>query len=172
MLKFLLNLLLQISKALINSKIQFLIQKSFFLAFGPANLAARSASSPASPPVAPSPQAETVPAGPSSPRVGRIFTGNTFSLSDHVFPSAAASPFYTTVARPPQRRPSSGDTQAVFPSLPSPLCAPAGELWRTGAAGGQAPMSAPPCPLSAPPWLHGAPPDRPRSTVRGPGARD
>jgi hypothetical protein len=43
-----------------------LIQKFFFLAFGPANLAARSASSPASPPAAPSPQAETVPIGPSS----------------------------------------------------------------------------------------------------------
>jgi hypothetical protein len=66
----------------------------------------------------------------------------------------------TTVARPPQRRPSSGETQAEFPSLPSPLCAPAGELWRTGAAGGQALLSAPPCPLSVPPWVHGAPPDR------------
>jgi hypothetical protein len=38
MSKFLLNLLLQISKALVNSKIQFLIQKFFFLDFGPANL--------------------------------------------------------------------------------------------------------------------------------------
>jgi hypothetical protein len=38
MSKFLLNLLVQISKALINSKIQFLIQKFFFSAFGPANL--------------------------------------------------------------------------------------------------------------------------------------
>jgi hypothetical protein len=37
MSKSLLNLLVQISKALVNSKIQFLIQKSFF-AFGPANL--------------------------------------------------------------------------------------------------------------------------------------
>jgi hypothetical protein len=85
MLKFLLNLLLQISKALENSKIQFLIRKSFFLAFGPANLAACSASGPASPPAAPSPQAETVPAGPSSPLVGHVFTGNMFSLSDHAF---------------------------------------------------------------------------------------
>jgi hypothetical protein len=38
MSKSLLNLLMQISKALVNSKIQFLIQKSFFFAFGPANL--------------------------------------------------------------------------------------------------------------------------------------
>jgi hypothetical protein len=38
MSKSLLNLLVQISKALVNSKIQFLIQKSFFFAFGPANL--------------------------------------------------------------------------------------------------------------------------------------
>jgi hypothetical protein len=86
--------------------------------------------------------------------------------------SAAASPFCTIVAQPPQRRPSSGETRAEFPSLPSPFCAPAGELWHTGAAGGQAPVSAPPCPLSTPPWVHGAPPDRPRSTVRGPGAQD
>jgi hypothetical protein len=47
MSKFLLNLLLQISKALVNSKIQFLILKFFFLAFGPADLAAHSAFSPA-----------------------------------------------------------------------------------------------------------------------------
>jgi hypothetical protein len=38
MSKFLLNLPVQISKALVNSKIQFLIQKIFFFTFGPANL--------------------------------------------------------------------------------------------------------------------------------------
>jgi hypothetical protein len=92
MSKFLLNLLLQISKALVNSKIQFLIQKSFFLAFGPANPAARLASSPASPPAAPSPRAKIVPAGPSSPRVGPVFTENTFSLSVHAFPSRSPLP--------------------------------------------------------------------------------
>jgi hypothetical protein len=48
MSKFLLNLLLQIFKALVNSKIQFLIQKFFFLAFGLADLAAHSAFGPAS----------------------------------------------------------------------------------------------------------------------------
>jgi hypothetical protein len=62
-----------------------------FLAFGMAIPAARSASGPASPPTAPSPQAETVPASPSSPRVGRVFVGNTFSLSDHAFPSRRLS---------------------------------------------------------------------------------
>jgi hypothetical protein len=36
MSKFLLIFLVQISKALVNSKIQFLIQKSFFFTFGPA----------------------------------------------------------------------------------------------------------------------------------------
>jgi hypothetical protein len=49
MLKFLLNLLIQISKALVNSKIQFLIQKFLFLTFGPADLAAHSAVGPAGP---------------------------------------------------------------------------------------------------------------------------
>jgi hypothetical protein len=110
MSKFLLNLL-QISKALVNSKIQFLIQKSFFLAFGPANLAARSASGPASPLVVPSPQAEITPAGPSSPRVGRVFTGNTFSFSVHAFPS-----------RPPLLRLSvnrAPSVRCVFPIAPA-----------------------------------------------------
>jgi hypothetical protein len=49
MSKFLLNLLVQIFKALVNSKIQFLIQNFFFFAFGPADLAAHSASGPADP---------------------------------------------------------------------------------------------------------------------------
>jgi hypothetical protein len=58
MSKFLLNLLLQISKALINSKIQFLIQKFLFLIFGPADLAAHSAVGPAGPAgLSPLPQA-------------------------------------------------------------------------------------------------------------------
>jgi hypothetical protein len=38
MSKFLLIFLVQISKALVNSKIQFLIQKSFFFTFSPATL--------------------------------------------------------------------------------------------------------------------------------------
>jgi hypothetical protein len=47
---------------------------------------------------------------------------------------------------------------------PSPFCAPAGELWRTGAAGGRAPVSEPPCPLSAPASVHGGPSAPGRST--------
>jgi hypothetical protein len=78
MSKFLLNLLVQISEALVNSKIQFLIQKFFFLTFGPADLAAHSAFGPASPLVSLPPQAETTPAGPPSLRVGRVFTGIRF----------------------------------------------------------------------------------------------
>jgi hypothetical protein len=43
----------QISKALVNSKIQFLIQNFFFFTFGPADLAAHSASVwPSQPPLA------------------------------------------------------------------------------------------------------------------------
>jgi hypothetical protein len=49
MSKFLLNLLVQIFKALVNSKIQFSIQNFFFFAFGLADLAAHSASGPAGP---------------------------------------------------------------------------------------------------------------------------
>jgi hypothetical protein len=59
MSKFLLNLLLQIFKALVNLKNPILIQKFlFFLIFGPADPAARLPSGPASPPAAPSPQAK------------------------------------------------------------------------------------------------------------------
>jgi hypothetical protein len=69
-----------------------LIRKFFFLAFGPANLAVRSASGPASPLVAPSPQAETVLAGPSNTRVGRVFAGNTFSFLVRALPSRPPLP--------------------------------------------------------------------------------
>jgi hypothetical protein len=78
MSKFLLNLLLQISKALVNSKIQFLIQKFFFLTFGPTDHAAHSTFGPASSLASLPPQAETAPAGPPSPRVGHVFTGIRF----------------------------------------------------------------------------------------------
>jgi hypothetical protein len=80
MLKFLLNLLLQISKALVNSKIQFLIQKFFFLTFSPADLAAHSAFGPASPLASLPPQAETTLAGPPRPCIDRVFTEVRFPL--------------------------------------------------------------------------------------------
>jgi hypothetical protein len=76
--KFLLNLLLQISKALVNSKIQFLIQKFFFLTFGPADLVAHSAFGPACSLASLPSQAKIAAAGPPSPRVGRIFMGIRF----------------------------------------------------------------------------------------------
>jgi hypothetical protein len=56
MSKFLLNLLLQIFKALINSKIQFLVGKEFFLRFRPnrpSGQPARPASQPSQPPALP-----------------------------------------------------------------------------------------------------------------------
>jgi hypothetical protein len=93
MSKFLLNLLLQIFKALVNSKIQFLIQKFFFLIFGPADLAAHPAFGPASPLASLPPQAKTAPAGPPSSRVGRVFTRIRFPF--WFTPSApAASPSF------------------------------------------------------------------------------
>jgi hypothetical protein len=95
-----------------------LIQKFFFLAFGPANLVARSASGPASPPTVLSPQAETIPAGPSSPRVGRVFAGNTFSFLVHAFRagrlslvSLSSGPRVSAVSSPPHR-----PTPAAFSS--------------------------------------------------------
>jgi hypothetical protein len=89
------------------------------------------------------------------------------SLSPRTLP--VASPFCTVVARPPQRRPSSGETRAEFPSLPSPFCALAGELWCTGAPRGQALVSAPLCPLFAPASVHGGPSTSAGPRRRGPG---
>jgi hypothetical protein len=65
MSKFLLNLLVQIFKALVNSKIQFLIQKNLFFAFGLADLVAHSAVGPAGPTGLSSPAGRSPQAGPS-----------------------------------------------------------------------------------------------------------
>jgi hypothetical protein len=88
-----------------------LIQKFFFLAFGPANLAARSASGPASPPAAPSLHAKTIPAGPSSSRVSHIFAGNTFSFSVRALSSRPPLP-RLSVKRAPL-------VSCVFPTVPT-----------------------------------------------------
>jgi hypothetical protein len=80
MSKFLLNLLVQISKALVNSEIKFLIQKFFFLAFGPADLVAHSAIGPAGP-AGLSPLAGRIqPCRPSQPACRWRICGSTFSL--------------------------------------------------------------------------------------------
>jgi hypothetical protein len=68
MSKFLLNLLVQISKALVNSKFQFLIQKFLFFAFGPADHAAHSALAQPVSLASPLSRAEFNLAGPASPR--------------------------------------------------------------------------------------------------------
>jgi hypothetical protein len=77
----------QISKALVNSKIQFLIRKFFFLAFGPAELAAHSAFGPASPLASLPPQAEPPPPPrrPIQPVRRWRLCGNTFSLLGRAF---------------------------------------------------------------------------------------
>jgi hypothetical protein len=53
---------------------------------------------------------------------------------------------FTIVARPPQRRSSPGEALDELPMHSSLCCTPVGELWRTGLAGGRAPVNAPPCP--------------------------
>jgi hypothetical protein len=52
--------------------------------------------------------------------------------------------FCTAIARPPCRRPSSSEARTELPVLLSLCCAPVGELWCTGAAGGRTPVSVPP----------------------------
>jgi hypothetical protein len=85
MSKFLLNLLMQISKALVNSKIQFLIQKFFFFVFGLANRTTPSAFSPAGP-TGPSPLVgQSHPCWPIWPVRRWRLHGSTFSLLVCVF---------------------------------------------------------------------------------------
>jgi hypothetical protein len=227
MSKFFLNLLLQISKALVNSKIQFLIQKFFFLTFGPADLAAHSLISLSSGPwlSAPSPTSSrpSLPSSPplpghrappsSAPRVppshyhlAFIFPPLIPLLNPHQSsmalkpltpaltppttpPRCSPDPykrrapppeftaplpaslrfsprsslpltehrhlwFCTAIARPPRCRPSSSEALAELPVLSSLYCAPAGELWCTGVAGGRTLVSVPPRP--APPSVRAA----------------
>jgi hypothetical protein len=123
MSKFLLHLLLQISKALVNSKIKFLIQKLFFLILARPTLRPPRPLIPASPLAAPSPAGRKRLASPSSPRVGRVFTGNMFSFSDHAFPSRPLSPSVTaTRARPVSFivSPASADPGQNFPRAAAP----------------------------------------------------
>jgi hypothetical protein len=81
-----------------------------FLAFSPADHLARSASGPASPPAAPSPWVEIIPAGPSSPCVGHVFAKNMFSLSVHALPSRSPLPCLSDNWAPLVR--------CAFPSMP------------------------------------------------------
>jgi hypothetical protein len=95
MSKSLLNFLVQISKALVNSKIRFLIQKLLFFTFGPATLTGPLGLRP-SWHHRPSPSAgRNRPAGPSIPRIGRVFVGNTFSSSVHSFSSRPPPPCFS-----------------------------------------------------------------------------
>jgi hypothetical protein len=89
MSKFLLNLLLQISKTLVNSKNPIFNSEIIFLAFGPANLAARSASCPASPLAAPFPAGRNRPGRPIQPTRLR---GKYVFLFRSCLPEPAASP--------------------------------------------------------------------------------
>jgi hypothetical protein len=121
MSKFLLNLLLQIFKALVNSKIQFLIQKFFFLTFGSADLAAHSTFGPASPLASLPPQAETAQADPPSPCVGRVFTEVRFPLWFASSELAASLSSLSQVGPSCQFRlpPTSADRCRFLPSPPA-----------------------------------------------------
>jgi hypothetical protein len=85
MSKFLLNLLLQISKALVNSKNQFLIRKFFFLILArPTLRPTRPLAQPAHWSRCPRRLKPSL-TGPSSPCVGHVFERNTSSLLIHAF---------------------------------------------------------------------------------------
>jgi hypothetical protein len=86
MSKFLLNLLVQISKALANSKIQFLIQKFTFFAFGPADLAAHSTFGPAGS------RWPRCPHRPKPPSPAHPARASVASLWEYVFPFGSRPP--------------------------------------------------------------------------------
>jgi hypothetical protein len=111
MSKLLLNLLLQISKALINSKTQFLIRKFLFPDFWPGRPHGPLGLWPSPPTGRAIPAGRNCPAGPSSPRVGRVFTGNTFSSSVHAFPSRPPPPRFSDNQAPL--------VSSVFPTVPA-----------------------------------------------------
>jgi hypothetical protein len=91
MSKFLLNLLLQISKAFINSKIQFLIQKFFFLILArPTLRPTRPLAQPAHWPRRPRRPKPSL-TGPSSLCVGHVFARNTSSLLIRAFQTSHLS---------------------------------------------------------------------------------
>jgi hypothetical protein len=120
MSKFLLNLLLQISKALVNSKkIQFLIHKFFFLISARPTLRPIRPVSPTSPLAALPPQAEIVPAGLSSPRVGRVFTGNASSLLVRVFRAGRIS--HVSLSTGPQMLVPSPTSSRPSSPVPPPI---------------------------------------------------
>jgi hypothetical protein len=128
MSKFLLNLILQISKALVNSKIQFLIQKFIFPDFWPNRPRGPLGLWPSQPTGRAVPAGRNRPAGPSSPRVGHVFVGKTFSSSVHAFLSRPPPPRFSdnraplvssvfpTVSADPGREPSA----PPLPASPAP----------------------------------------------------
>jgi hypothetical protein len=119
MSKFLLNLLLQICKALVNSKIQFLIQKFFFLAFGPTDLAAHSAFGPASPAGLAVLAGRYHPRRPIQPVCRWRLCGSTFSLLVRAFRAGCFS-LISLSSGPPLSAPSltSGHPSSAAPPPP------------------------------------------------------
>jgi hypothetical protein len=108
-----------------------------------------------------------LPGAPSAPIKGEHPPRASLHLSPLLFSISRSSslPFterrhhraFPVVAHPPRCRSSPGEALIELPVPPSPFCAPAGELRRTGAAGGRAQVSTLPCPLSAPASVHGGP---------------
>jgi hypothetical protein len=119
MSRFLLNLLLQICKALVNLKIQFLIQKFFFLILARPTLQPIRPLSPASPLAASPPQAETISVGPSSPRVGLVLVGNTSSLLVRVFRAGRLS--HVSLSTGPQMSVPSPTSSRPSSTTPPPI---------------------------------------------------
>jgi hypothetical protein len=79
--------------------------------------------SPASPLATPSPAGRKRLAGPSSPCVGRVLAGNTFSFSDHAFTSRPPPPSVTATRAPLVSfviSPAPADPGRDFPAPPLP----------------------------------------------------
>jgi hypothetical protein len=145
MSKSLLNLLVQISKALVNSKIQFLIQKSFF-AFGPANLTGPLGLWPSRPrwPLSPPPQAKAVLTSTSR-------RASVVSLRKYVFPFGSRLPSWLLLSRlSVERAPAISSVFHHAPADPSRVATEFHRTARSAPRDAAQAITAPPSPLLIP----------------------
>jgi hypothetical protein len=116
----------QISKVLVNSKIQFLIQKSFFFTFGPADPAARLPSQPSRPTSHAVPRRSKTPGRPIQPapftssREIRFPFQITPSRASRLLPLSLPRGPHLSASSSPPRRPT---PVGIFPAPPLPCVA-------------------------------------------------
>jgi hypothetical protein len=125
MSKSLLNLLVQISKALVNSKNQFLIQKTFFFAFGPANLTGPLGLWPSQP------RWPLSPCRPKPSSSAHLARASVASLRKYVFPFGSHLPSWSLLSRLSVKQATA--VNSVFHPAPADPCCVATEFHHAAA---------------------------------------